>query len=541
MKKISIILTIVFLSMIILPLPLEGCTSMIVTKGASDNGSVMITYTCDGEFHPHLEYEPPADYAENDSLDIVNWRDDSVIGRVKQVAHTFGVMQLMNEYQVVIGETTFDGRKELQNEDGLLGYWDLMHMALQRATTAREAIAVMTALVDEYGYRSTGESFSIGDPDEAWIMEMIGPGKGGQGAHWVARRIPDGYVCCHANQARIGEFPLDDPDNCLYSENVISFAVEQGFYDPASGEPFRFRDAYCPATVQMRRSCAGRVWSIFRRVAPSQNLSDTYQRGDEDAAPYPLWIKPDRKVSFRDVTRLMRDHYEGTPYDMTLGTDAGPYGCPYRWRPLRWDIDSIRYSWERAVSTQQTGFSFISQSRSELPDAIGGVFWYGVDDTWFTCWFPLYCGNNDLPVSFTRGSLQEFSWESAWWVFNFVSNYTNLKYSYMIEDVLKVQTELEESFITMQPAVEKTALELYEKNPQMVQSYLTNYSVSAGEQVVRRWRELAEHLLVKYNDGYIKNEEGRPKAAGYPEIWLREILKTKADTYRVGQAEGDEQ
>ena len=541
MKKISAILILIFVLTVSLPLPLESCTSMIVTKGASEDGAVMITYTCDGEFHPILEMELPADHAEGDSVDIVNWRDKSVIGRVKQVPHTFGVVHLMNEHQVVIGETTFDGREELRNEDGLLGYWDLMHFALQRSRTAREAIAVMTGLAEEYGYRSTGESFSIGDPDEAWIMEMIGPGKGGRGTLWVARRVPDGYVCCHANQARIGGFPLDDPDNCLYAENVIDFAVEKGYYDPASGEPFSFREAYCPPTVEIKHSCAGRVWSIFRRVAPSKNFSDAYRRGDEDAAPYPLWIKPDKKVSFRDVTRLMRDHYEGTPYDMTKGIDAGPFGSPYRWRPLRWDIDSSRYSWERAVSTQQTGYSFISQSRADMPDPVGGVIWYGVDDTWFTCWFPLYCGITDLPASYTRGSMREFSWESAWWVFNFVSNYTNLKYSYMIKDVQKVQSELEESFIAMQPAVEKTALELFDKNLRLVQNYLTNYSVSSGEETVRRWRELAEHLLVKYNDGYVKNEEGRPESVGYPEEWLREVIKMKGDTYRVGKAESDEQ
>ncbi|MFZ5979806.1 MAG: dipeptidase [Candidatus Zixiibacteriota bacterium] len=540
MKKTNMVLTVILIYLI-LPLPLESCTSLIVTKGASEDGSVMITYTCDGEFHPHLEMELPADHAPGDSVDIINWRDNRVIGRVQQVPHTYGVVHLMNEHQVVIGETTFDGREELRNEDGLLGYWDLMYFALQRAATAREAITVMTELAEEYGYRSTGESFSIGDPDEAWIMEMIGPGKGGHGTLWVALRVPDGYVCCHANQARIGEFPLDDPENCRYAENVINFAVEKGYYDPASGEPFRFRDAYCPATVEMRHACAGRVWSIFRRVAPSQNFSDAYQRGDDNARPYPLWVKPDQKVSFRDVTGLMRDHYEGTPYDMTQGIDAGPFGCPYRWRPLQWDIDSTRYAWERAVSTQQTGYSFISQSRAGLPDPVGGVIWYGVDDTWFTCWFPLYCGIEDLPVSFTRGSMQEFSWESAWWVFNFVSNYSCLKYSYMIKDVQKVQSELEEGFIVMQPAVEKTALQLFDKNPALARNYLTNYSVSTGEQVVRRWRELAEQLLVKYNDGYIKNDKGAPESVGYPEAWLREVLKTKADTYRVGRAKSDEQ
>jgi dipeptidase len=530
----------VFITLTLNP-PSRGCSSFIVTKGASTDGSVMITYTCDGEFHPHLEYEPPKDYAADDSLEILNWPDNSLRGKVKQVTHTCAVVSLINEHQVVIGETTFDGREELRNKEGLLSYWDLMGLALQRARTAREAVEIMTTLVDDYGYNSTGESFSIADPEEAWLMEMIGPGPGGHGALWVALRVPDGYVCCHANQSRIGEFPTDDPDNCLFADNVVSFAVDKGYYDPASGKPFRFRDAYCPADIEMRRSCAGRVWSMFRRCAPSLNLSADYSRGVSDAEPYPLWIKPDKKLSLADVINIMRDHYEGTPYDMTMGLDAGDFGSPYRWRPLRWEIDSLRYSWERPVSTQQTGFSYVAQVRSWLPDKIGGVLWYGVDDTYFTCYFPLYCGITDLPVSYTRGSMQEFSWESAWWVFNFVSNYSNLRYSYMIKDIQAVQGELEQSFIKLQPAVEKTALELYRTDPELAVGYLTNYSVSLGEQVVRRWRRLGEDLMVKYNDGYIKDENGRPQQVGYPESWLKEIIRIYPDKFKVGRAGSKEQ
>jgi dipeptidase len=252
----------------------NGCTSMLVTKGASEDGSTIITYTCDGEFHPHLEYEPPADYEPRDSVEVTDWRGNAY-GKIPQVSHTYGVLHLMNEHQLAIGETTFDGREELNNPDGMLSYWDLISYALQRAKTARQAIEVMTGLVAEYGYRSTGESFSIADPDEAWIMEMIGPGKGGEGGIWVAVRVPDGYISCHANKARIGEFPLDDPENCLYSENVISFAADNGYYDPRSGEPFRFCDVYCPPTPENLRFCSTRVWSIFRRAAPSQNFPRT--------------------------------------------------------------------------------------------------------------------------------------------------------------------------------------------------------------------------------------------------------------------------
>jgi len=486
----------------------------------------MITYTCDGEFHPHLEYTPAADHKPGDSLAIEKWGGE-VLGWIPQVEHTYAVVNLMNEHQLVIGETTFDGREELRNPEGLLHYWDLMELALQRARTAREAIAVMADLVDRYGYRATGESISIGDPNEAWILEIIGPGEGGDAAEWVAVRVPDGYIAAHANRARIGEFPLDDPENCLYSDNVISFAVEKGYYDPGSGVPFRFNDVYCPETPYNLRVCEGRVWSIFRRAAPSLELPPDYFRGAKNAERYPLWIKPDDKLSLSDVMALMRDHYEGTEFDMTQGVDAGPYGSPYRWRPLTWEVDSVKYCWERPISTHQTGFSFVSQSRSWLPDPVGGTLWYGVDDTYFTCYVPLYCGINMVPEVFATGELSRFSWESAWWVFNFVSNYTNLAYSFMIEDVLAVQRELENAAISEQPIIDQTALKLFESDPRKAVEYITNYSVTVGESVVKRWRELGEHLITKYNDGYMKNEKGRPKDKGYPPAWYRTVVHTK--------------
>ncbi len=509
-----------------------ACTNLIVTKGASKDGSVMITYTCDGEFHPHLRYIPAEDHEPGEEYEIRDWHGE-LRGAVKQVPHTYAVVNLMNEHQVVIGETTFDGRKELHNPDGLLHYWILMRLALQRAETAREAIEVMTSLVEEYGYASTGESFSVGDPNEAWMMEMIGPGPGGKGAIWVARRVPDGYICTHANMSRIGEFPLNDPKNCIYSENVISFAVEKGYYDPDSGRPFNFQEAYHPATPQTLRYTASRVWSILRRAAPSKDWPPDYHRAVREAEPYPLWIKPDEKLSLDDVFDLMRDHYEGTDYDMTKGVDAGPFGSPNRWRPMTWKINETEYSWERPISTQQTGFSFVSQSRSWLPDPIGGVLWYGVDDTYTTCYVPLYCGINEVPKSYAHGSLQEFSWDSAWWVFNFVANYANLKYSYMIQDIQKVQDELEGMLLLVQPTVEKTALELSKSNPDLLTRYLTDYSVSHAELVVDRWRDLGEFLLTKYNDGYVKNERGRPEEVGYPEQWLSDVLELRPKQFEL--------
>ncbi len=510
----------------------RACTSLLVTKGASADGSVMITYTCDGEFHPHLERVPAADHQLGDSIEITN-RDDEVLGKIAQVEHTYASVHLMNEHQLVIGETTFDGREELKNPDGLLRYWDLIELALARARTAREAITVMTELAEEYGYRSTGESISIGDPDEAWILEIIGPGPGGKGAEWVAVRVPDGYISAHANKARIGEFPLDDPENCVYSENVISFAVEKGYYDPESGEPFRFCDAYCPATPYSLKVCEARVWSLFRRAAPSQEFSSDYHRAVAGAEPYPLWIKPDKKLSPSDVIDLMRDHYEGTEFDMTEGVDAGPYGSPYRWRPLKWSVGGEEYCWERGISTQQTGFSWVSQSRSWLPDPIGGMLWYGVDDTYMTCYTPLYCGINIVPEPYAIGELSEFSWNSAWWVFNFVSNYANLAYSFMMPEIQAVQSELETACLEQQSVVEKTALELYKSDPQQAAAYLTEYSVTNGEHVVNRWRQLGEHLITKYNDGYMKDEEGDPQDKGYPKRWYQRVINEDQNKHRL--------
>jgi dipeptidase len=510
----------------------EACTNLLVTKGASEDGSVMITYTCDGEFHPHMAHQSAADYPPGDSVVIEDWHGN-VRGYIKQVEHTYAVVEMMNEHQLAISETTFDGRKELQNKESLLHYWDLMWFALERAKTAREAVKVMTDLVAEYGYRATGESISIADPEEAWIMEMIGLGEGRKGAVWVAIKIPDGYISCHANKARIGEFPLDDPDNCLYSDNVISFAVEKGYYDPNSGEPFLFNEAYCPSTPKNQRYGDARVWSIFRRAAPSLNLSPDYHRAVEGAEPYPLWIKPDKKLALADVFSLMRDHYEGTDFDMTKGVDAGPFGSPYRWRPMYFTLDSVEYAWERPVSTQQTGFTFVSQSRSWLPNPIGGVLWYGVDDTWFTCYTPLYCGINDIPKSYTVGSIGEFTWESAWWVFNFVSNFCNLKYSYMIKDIQKVQSELEGNAVTLQPIIERTALELNKTNPEIMTKYLTDYCVTHAEMVVDRWRRLGEDLMVKYNDGYVKDSTGRPQDVGYPEGWLRKVVRSRPEQFKL--------
>jgi dipeptidase len=504
------------------------CTSILVTKGASADGSVIITYSCDGEFLPRLRLLPAADYGPGGKTEIRGFEGKR--GEIPQVAHTYRVLDLMNEFQVAIGETTFDGRLDLVNPDGLLPYWELMVITLQRAKTAREAIKVMTDLVDEYGYASTGESFSIGDKEEAWILEMIGTGKGGHGAVWVAQRIPDGMICAHANMSRIGKFPLNDPENCLYSKNVISLAVDKGFYNPKNG-PFNFSLAYNPPTEDQVRYSARRVWSIFRRAAPSSNLSPDFSSSIKNAKPYPLWIKPDNKLSVRDVMALHRDHYEGTVFDMTKDLSAGPFGAPDRWRPINWEIEGKAYAWERPISTQQVGFIFVSQLRSAVPDSVGGVFWYGMDNPYTNFFIPLYTTITELPEAYTKGSIQSFSRDSAWWTFNFVANYANLRYSDMIVDIQKVQKEIEDMEFSLQPSIEQSALNLLSSNPQMIPVFLTRYCVSNAQMNLDRWWKLAEFLITKYNDGYVQDEKGHPREVGYPEKWLREELKKNPDKF----------
>jgi dipeptidase len=419
-----------------------------------------------------------------------------------------------------------------------MDYGSLMYIALQRAKTAREAIKVIAELVEEYGYYSSGESFSIADPNEVWIMEIIGKGPGRTGAVWVARRIPDGYISAHANQARIRRFPLNDPKNCLYEKDVIKLAREKGWFD-GKDKDFSFADTYAPPDFGALRFCEARVWSMFRRAAPSLNLSMDYVKGKKGAQPLPLWIKPDKKLSPRDVMELMRDHFEGSDFDMTRDIGAGPYQLPYRWRPLTWEIDGVKYCNERATSTQQTGFSFVAQARSWLPDPIGGVLWFGVDDTYSTVYVPMYCGISEVPRSYAVGTADfyNFSWESAFWVFNFVANYCYQRYNEMIVDVQKVQRQLEGQFAAAQPKIEAAALKLYEQSPQLAIDYLTEYSVKSGNTTVKRWKKLGEYLIVKYMDGNLKNEHGEVEHPGYPEFWYRKIIDETGDHFKMKTVE----
>jgi dipeptidase len=520
---ISLFFIIVLLGMVSLFQPLGACTSVLVTKGASEDGSTMISYSCDGEFHPHIRMIPAADHKPGSMVEVRDWR--GLKGKIPQVPHTYKVLGLMNEHQLAIGETTFEGRLELRNPDGMFHYYALMLFALQRARTAREAVTVMTDLVEKYGYASEGESISIADKEEVWLLEIVGTGKGGKGAVWVAVRIPDGMVCAHANMSRIREFPLDDPENVRYSKNVISFAKEKGYYNPKDGKPFSFSHAYNPPTQEQVRYSARRVWSIFRRTAPSLHLSPDYSSYKKNAKPYPLYIKPDRKLSVRDVIALHRDHYEGTEFDMTKDVTAGPFGAPDRWRPMKWEVEGKTYAWERPISTQQAGFVHVTQSRSHIPDQIGGVYWYGLDNPYTNFFVPFYTSITKFPESYTRGTLRQFSRDSAWWAFNFVANYANLRWSYMIKDIQKVQKEIEDMTFQLQPVIETAALELLKKNPQLVKTYLTNHCVVNAEANIKKWWQLADFLVTKYNDGYIKNEKGRPQEIGYPGKWLKKEVK----------------
>jgi len=514
------------------------CTSVLVTKGASVDGSTMISYSCDGEFHPRLNIIPAADHKAGDMHKIRKW--DGTPDGIPQIAHTYKVVGLINEHQLAIGETTFGGRPELANREGLLSYYPLMLLGLQRAKTAREAITVMTTLVEEHGYRSTGESFSIADKEEVWMVEMVGPGKGGKGAVWVAVKIPDGMVAAHANMSRIRDFPLDDPDNVMYSKNVISFAVKKGYFDPDTGKRFSFTEAYNPPTEEQVRYSSRRVWSIFRRTSPSLRLSSDYSSYKKDTKPYPLYVKPDSKLSVRNIMALHRDHYEGTEFDMTKNVTAGPFGAPDRWRPIKWKYEDRKYAWERPISTQQAAFVFISQSRSNVPDKIGGVNWYGLDNPYTNFFVPLYSSITELPKSYTMGTLKQYSDDSAWWVFNFVANYANLRWSYMIEDIAKRQKEIEDLAFDLQPAIEKTASILLKENPDLVDKYLTNYCVTNAEMNVGKWRDLAHFLITKYNDGYIQDENGRAKEIGYPKQWLKREVKENASKLKLQQERNGE-
>jgi dipeptidase len=516
----------------------------------------MITYAADSHtLYGELYYQPAQDYPAGAMRDIYEWDTGKFLGKIPQPAHTYSVIGNMNEHQVAIGETTYGGRSELGQQTGaIMDYGSLIYVALQRAKTAREAIEVMTQLVEDYGYASSGESFSIADQEEVWILEMIGKGEGEKGAVWVAVRIPDGYISGHANQARITTFPLNDPANCVYSKDVISFAREKGWFNGANKD-FSFSDVYAPVDFGGARFCEARVWAGFNKVAEGMEKYSEYAKGivqhggDNNFASnrMPLWIKPDKKLTVQDVMGMMRDHYEGTELDMTQDLGAGPYQLPYRWRNMTWSVDSVAYCHERAISTQQTGFSFVTQSRNWLPDPIGGIIWFGVDDTYTTCYAPMYCGITEIPECFQAGNgdMLTFSETSAFWTFNLVTNFAYLRYSDMIKDIQPVQKELEDKFVKYVPVVDKAAEALYNSDAEMARRFITEYSVNEANNMTTRWKQLGQYLLIKYMDGNVKREKDgqfertetglapMPLFPGYPEWWYKMIANSTGDKLKV--------
>lgn len=538
-----------------------ACTNFLVSKGASADGSVMITYAADSHtLYGELYFYPAATYPSGTLLNIYEWDTGTFLGQIPQVSQTYKVVGNMNENQVAIGETTFGGRSELASQKGaIVDYGSLIYIALQRSKTAREAIEVMTSLVEKYGYYSSGESFSISDANEVWIMELIGKGDFEKGAVWVALRVPDGYISGHANQARITTFPMNDPQNCLYAKDVISFARARGWFSGKDNE-FSFSDTYAPVDFGAARFSESRVWAGFNKVSNEMKPYFDYAKGkvkhDKNGVAtnrMPLWIKPSKPLTVSDVMGMMRDHFEETELDMANDPGAGPFGLPYRWRPLSWKVDSVEYVNERAISTQQTGFSFVAQSRSSLPNPIGGILWFGVDDTYSTCYIPMYCGMTRTPETFAvgNGDMLTYSPTSAFWVFNNVSNMAYLRYNDMIKDIINVQAQLENSFVKTVKAIDQAALSLWNSNEkELALDVLTNYSVSTANKTVDRWRELGNFLLVKYKDGnimkekdgvFIRTKTGQaeyPDQPGYPDSWKRQVVKESGEKLKMTGSAG---
>ena len=524
-----------------------ACTGLLVGKKASVDGSVMISYAADSHtLYGELYRWPAATWPKGTMLDIIEWDTHKPLGQIPQVEQTYSVVGNMNEHQVAITESTFGGRPELVDTTGIMDYGSLIYVTLQRSKTAREAIRIMTDLVKDYGYYSSGETFSIADKNEAWVMEMIGKGPGNKGAVWGAIRIPDECISAHANQSRIQQIPFDDKENCIYSPDVVSFAREKGYFS-GRDKDFSFQKAYCPYDFSALRGCEARVWSFFRKYDKSMDQYMDLIKGDVMKKPMPLYVKPDRLLSVRDVQNGMRDHFEGTDLDMTKDAGAGPYKVPYRWRPMTFEVDGQEYTNERAIATQQTGFVIVPQMRNWLPDAVGGILWFGVDDADMAVFTPIYCSVTASPECYRvgNGDMMNFSWTSAFWIHNWVANMAYGKYSYMIQDIRLVQQELENSYQQTIPAVDKAASELYAKNPAEAVKFLTWFSSTTADQATARWKKLGEYLLVKYMDGNVKKEENGhfkqngyglseyPDFPGYDEDYYRSIVKSAGDKLKV--------
>ena len=559
-------LTILAAAALGLAAPAEACTNFIVTKGASTDGSVMVSYAADSHaLYGALYHTPAGKHARGAMLPVCEWDSGRYLTDIPQVAETFSTVGNMNEHSLIIGETTYGGRHELEDPKGLIDYGSLIYITLQRARTAREAIATIVELADTYGYASSGESFSIADPDEAWIMELIGKGfeddgrgnNARKGIVWVARRIPDGYVSAHANQARITTFPKDDPENCLYAPDVVSFAREQGYFS-GSDEEFSFSDAYAPLDFGAMRGCEARVWAFFRTVADDMDRYVDYAMGHNSRNRMPLWVKPRAKVSPKTVFDCMRDHYEGTPMDMTTDLGAGGHNCPYRWRPMEFEVDGVTYVNERATATQQTGFWFVAQARPNVSRDMG-ILWFGVDDAATSCLTPVYCSTTEVPECFREGNGSMLDWTptSAFWLFNRVTNFAYMRYDMIAADIRKVVDAWENAQLDVRvPLADLEAAKLPAKKRTR---YLTAFSTGAAQQLFDRWSKLDKYLLLKYMDGNVKSEhgdvlsyldgEGGPahfvdngngkqipdkiQWPGYNEKWKRAVVKDNGETLRA--------
>lgn len=522
-----------------------ACTSLIAAKGATDDGSTMITYAADSHtLYGELYHQPAADHEPGAMRAVYDWDTGVYRGEIPEVAHTYATIGNMNEHGLTIAESTWGGRPELEGS-GLVDYGSLIYITLQRARTAREAIDVMTGLVRDYGYASEGESFSIADPEEVWIMELIGKGKADKGAVWVARRVPDGHISGHANHARIHRFPRNEATT-LYSPDVVDFARKQGYYK-GKDKDFDFSRAYAITDVGATRGCDGRVWSYFRRFAAPADSMDCYlpwvMKGEGEVLP--LWVKPEKPLSANDMKWMMRDHFEGTPLDMTTDIGAGPFDVPYRWRPMTFEVDSATYTHERAIATQQTGFSFVSTMNAERPEAMRGILWFGVDDANTCVYIPVFNSTPEPPreLAHGNGDMLTLSWDAMFWVNNYVANQAYNRYSQMIPDIRRVQKGYEDMLErdVLTAATTVAGLPYAE-----AQEQLAGFTNMASAAVTKGYRDLGDYLLVKFLDGNIKKETSpghfertatgmpvQPVFGGYNERYFRSIVDETGDRYRI--------
>ncbi len=525
-----------------------ACTNFIVGKKASADGSVICSYNADdyGMFIGLCHY-PAARHAKGAMRDIVNWDTHRFIGRIPEAAETYNVIGNINEYQVSIGETTYGGREEMVDPQGGIDYGSLIYLGLQRSKTAREAIRVMTTLAETHGYCSEGETFTICDPNEAWVMEMMGKGPGSKGVVWVAQRIPDNAICGHANQSRIGKFDMRDKENVIYSRDVVKFARQKGWFTGKDAD-FSWKAVYARPDFSGRRICDARVWAFFNRFAKGMDRYLPWVLGkDATAEDMPLWVVPDRKLSVHDVETAMRDHYEGTPMAMdSADMGGGVWQMPYRPTPLFFNVDGKKYFNERPTSTQQTAFSYVAQLRSWLPRQVGGVLWFGNDDGNMVAYTPVYCGNTVQPECYNTPGADAltFSMDNAYWVCNWVSNMVYPRYSLLFPSLEAVRDSLEQSYFAQQPEVEQRAAALCATDEAAAVKLLNAYSNEKAQQMLARWKQLGTYLIVKFNDMAVKPETGGAfertpeglgaavKRPGYPEAFRKKLVEQTGDRYR---------